>query len=111
MDLFSVFLIIISFFPIFTFIILVILDITGSFNIEKTRKNPIDERLKMKVYKLRNKKTGLFSLGGLYPKYNKSGKIWKRMSDLKLHLSMFDSNRDKEYLDLVEIVEYEMQEV
>lgn len=42
---------------------------------------------KMKVFKLRDKKTGLFSSGGMKPTFNEIGKIWNQESHVKLHLS------------------------
>jgi len=73
----------------------------------------------MKVYKLRNKETGLFSTGGLDPLFNKKGKIWKQLNHIKAHLTQFrnisyyDPQRNvsnKEYLNSVEIVEYTLSE-
>lgn len=43
----------------------------------------------MKMYKIRNKNTGLFSRGGSEPEFNKKGKIWKTMGHLKAHLNQF----------------------
>jgi hypothetical protein len=44
----------------------------------------------MKVYKIRNKITGLFSTGGMEPKFNKKGKVWNGIGPLKNHLHQFD---------------------
>lgn len=44
----------------------------------------------MKVYKIRNKITGLFSSGGLSPTFNKMGKVWNGIGPLKNHLHQFD---------------------
>ena len=41
------------------------------------------------AYKIRNRETGLFSNGGCAPKWNKKGKAWGSLGNLKLHLSMF----------------------
>lgn len=41
------------------------------------------------VYKVRNKKTGLFSTGGTSPKWKPIGKIWTSLSAVKIHLSQF----------------------
>lgn len=48
----------------------------------------------MEIYKIKNTKTGLYSLGGGYPKFNKNGKIWKRRSDLSNHLNLIDIDQD-----------------
>ena len=42
----------------------------------------------MEIYKIKNMKTGLYSRGGFYPTYSKSGKIWKRKCDLSNHLTL-----------------------
>lgn len=44
----------------------------------------------MKIYKIRNKQTGLFSTGSCEPKWKKTGKIWKTIGALKNHLNLFD---------------------
>lgn len=46
-----------------------------------------DFSLITKVYKIRNKKTGLYSTGGTSPKFTKSGKTWSQLSHLKNHLN------------------------
>ena len=70
-----------------------------------------------KVFKLRDKSTGLFSKGGTLGDFNKSGKIWKNQSQLRSHLKQFEhlSSRDKtnRLIDNIsnwEIVEYELME-
>lgn len=42
------------------------------------------------LYKIRNKKTGEFSKGGITPKFGKVGKVWKHAGHIKNHLSQFD---------------------
>lgn len=37
----------------------------------------------IKIYKIRNKKTGLFSTGGINPNWNKNGKNWKTLAHVK----------------------------
>lgn len=44
----------------------------------------------MKIYKIRNKQTRLFSTGSCDPKWKKTGKIWKTIGALKNHLNLFD---------------------
>ena len=70
-----------------------------------------------KVFKLRDKSTGLFSKGGTLGDFNKSGKIWKNQGHLRSHLKQFEhlSSRDKtnRLIDNIsnwEIVEYELTE-
>lgn len=41
----------------------------------------------MTEYKIRNLKTGLFSKGGDMPLWGKTGKTWRKLTDLKRHLS------------------------
>jgi len=53
-------------------------------------------------YKIKNKKTGEFSLGGKKPKFDKVGKIW-RDHFIKYHLRQVDPK----YYEDCEIVVYE----
>lgn len=41
------------------------------------------------VYKIRNKRTGLFSAGGTEPKWTKLGKAWSGRGPLLSHLAQF----------------------
>lgn len=43
------------------------------------------------VYKIRCKSNGLFSNGGYKPKFNKKGKMWLKICDIKNHLHLFSS--------------------
>lgn len=45
------------------------------------------------VFKIFDPETGLFSSGGIHPKFNKVGKVWPRFSSLKGHLKCFYSHR------------------
>ena len=60
----------------------------------------------LKIYKIRDKITGLFSSGGLYCKFNKTGKCWDSIKNIKLHLSLI-KNAPAIY---VEVVEYNLVE-
>lgn len=60
----------------------------------------------MLVYKIRNTQTGLYSKGGLYPRWDKKGKIWKRTADLSNHIGIV---RAGVYND-AEIIVLEIQE-
>lgn len=40
-------------------------------------------------YKVRDKNTGLFSMGGCYPRFKKGGKVWYQIGHLKNHLNQF----------------------
>ena len=60
----------------------------------------------MEIYKIKNTKTGLYSCGGGYPKFNKNGKIWKRRGDLSNHLNLININKD--YKDcIIEVLRVE----
>lgn len=51
-------------------------------------------------YKIRNKKTGLFSKGGhAYGDLNfdETGKIWKTIGHVKNHLNMYDNRRTTDW--------------
>lgn len=43
----------------------------------------------MKVYKIRDSKTGLYSTGGTKPKWSKRGKVWVSLGALKSHLTLY----------------------
>jgi hypothetical protein len=43
-----------------------------------------------KVYRIRHKQTGLYSLGGHTPNWSKSGKVWRSMGALRNHLRVFN---------------------
>lgn len=43
----------------------------------------------MKLYRIRNINTGLYSLGGGSPRWNKTGKVWKNIGQLKNHLNIY----------------------
>lgn len=59
------------------------------------------------IYKIRNKKSGLFSKGGLSPSFSKKGKIWNGIGPLKLHFNQFIGST---YYEDCEVVEYELVE-
>lgn len=69
-----------------------------------------------KIFKLRDKSTGLFSAGGATNNFNKKGKIWKIKGHLKNHLSQFKrtygygDNQLIKNISNWEIVEYELVE-
>lgn len=42
----------------------------------------------MKLYRIQNKDTGLFSNGGSNPIWNNRGKFWKSLSDVNKHLKV-----------------------
>lgn len=55
----------------------------------------------IKAYKIRDKVTGLFSTGGMSPKWTKRGKTWSQLNHIKTHLKQFirDSAYMKEYIN------------
>jgi len=72
----------------------------------------------MLMYKIRNKKTGQFSMGSDCPYFNSLGKVWKRKQDLASHFRMVgDYDRDimSVYKDceivVLEVVEKETLEI
>ena len=42
----------------------------------------------MNMYKIRCKKTGLYSTGGMTPRFTKKGKVWTKKGDLIAHLRL-----------------------
>lgn len=63
----------------------------------------------MKIYKIRNKNSGLFATGGNYPNFGKRGKVWVDTADLYLHLSTCNYAITT-YANNLEVVEYKIQE-
>lgn len=53
--------------------------------------------VKMKVYKIRDKNTGLFSTGGVSPKWTKTGKTWSCEGHLKSHLTLLKEYAKYQY--------------
>ena len=60
-------------------------------------------------YKIRNKKSELFSTGGQSPKWNKNGKVWKTIGHLKAHLGQ-DVFRRNSFYEEAEVVKYSVVE-
>lgn len=48
----------------------------------------------MKIYKIRRKSDGLFSTGGLTPRFTKTGKTWNQIGHLKSHFTLLNEDRD-----------------
>ena len=44
------------------------------------------------LFKIRDKETGLYSKGGMYPMWSKTGKVWKRQGHLSSHFSQLSAN-------------------
>lgn len=59
----------------------------------------------LKLYRIRDRKTGKFSAGGMNPRFTKQGKSWL-FSNLKLHLHQHIKYSNSPYKDC-DIVEYE----
>lgn len=45
------------------------------------------------LYKIRHRKTGLFSTGGAYPGWSKKGKSWSSLTYVKSHLALVGGQR------------------
>lgn len=59
----------------------------------------------MKVYKIRDKETGLFSTGGTYPRFTNKGKSWSGMDALKNHINQFKGRESRWRYDNCEVIE------
>lgn len=65
----------------------------------------------MIVYRIRSRKTGLFSNGGTDPRFTTKGKVWKMKGHLTSHLTQLHAYGRKIYHEHnVEIVPYELIE-
>lgn len=47
----------------------------------------------IKIYKIKDKDTGLYSTGGMEPSWTKRGKTWNQINFVKIHLRQFCSDR------------------
>jgi hypothetical protein len=65
----------------------------------------------MKVYKIRDNETGLYSTGGYYFKFHKVGKTWTTLGHVKQHISMISDYYFGSDMGEWEIVEYDLTEV
>jgi hypothetical protein len=62
------------------------------------------------IYKIR-RPDGMFSTGGAWPTFNKTGKVWVKLCNLNSHLALLKGrNRLDKYSDC-EIVEFELNEI
>ena len=64
----------------------------------------------MEVFKIINRATGFFSKGGIFPTFDKTGKLWTSKRNLRLHLSMFNQRERERYYTNCEVITYEMYE-
>ena len=63
------------------------------------------------MFKIRSRKTGQFSKGGIWPDWSRNGKVWKRQGDLSSHFTQLDQRGRQIYLDHdAEVVEMEVVE-
>lgn len=64
----------------------------------------------MKIYKIRNNVTGLYSLGSRSPSWGKKGKIWTSNNGLSNHFNLVGYDQVPSVYRDCEIVEYELVE-
>lgn len=64
----------------------------------------------MKVYKIQDKESGLFSNGGATPRWTKAGKTWSQFGHLKAHLRQHINLSGVRYYKNARIVELEVVE-
>lgn len=70
------------------------------------------------VYKIRDRITGLYSLGGVDPRWGKRGKVWNGIGPLKCHLRQYvetyaygrDDSRRRKIPDTWEVVVFAVAE-
>lgn len=63
----------------------------------------------MKIFKIRDAQTGLFSMGGMFPRWTKKGKSWSNIGHVKTHIKNLSRHLIKN-IDHWEVVEYELVE-
>lgn len=64
----------------------------------------------MKLYKIRDKTTGLYSTGSTNPSWNKTGKTWSATNHVKAHIRQFANAQMAPNYQDAEIVEIEVVE-
>lgn len=66
----------------------------------------------MKLFKIRNRQTGLFSTGGSSPRWEENGKLWKKKGFVTNHLAnAIGYDRAKGFYGNAEVVEYDYDPV
>ena len=69
----------------------------------------MDGKQIVKVYKIRDPKTGLFKCAGEYTRWSKQGKVWNGSGPLRLHLKMSGSYQRNGHNPDWEICEYDTE--
>lgn len=64
----------------------------------------------MKIFKIRNTRTGLYSCGGSMPSFTKKGKSWKCIGHIKNHIHNIRNPYKKTYMNECELVIIEYTE-
>jgi hypothetical protein len=59
------------------------------------------------MFKIRDRETGLFSSGGMSPRWRVEGKVWKKKQHVSSHFNHVDIN----FYEDADVVEFEMREV
>lgn len=65
----------------------------------------------MKVYKIRDRETGLYSTGGSGPRWEKIGKFWHNLRSVKMHLRLalhYAKMYDTHVYDNSVVIEYDI---
>lgn len=62
------------------------------------------------MFKIRDKETGMFSLGGIRPRFSDEGKIFKKRGHVTSHLAQLSESDKRKYYTDCEVVEYEIVE-
>ncbi len=63
------------------------------------------------IFKIRRISDSLFSAGGPFPTFDKSGKIWKSIGAVKCHIKLVRSYYSRIRYDNTEVIEYMPVEV
>lgn len=66
-----------------------------------------------RIYKIRHRKSGLYSTGGMYPRWSRAGKTWCNLGRLRSHLSQHLGTKYRSGTDMSEwmVVEIEVREL
>jgi len=64
----------------------------------------------MKIYRIQNRTNPeLYRMGGMYPRWNKTGKTWDTLGKLRSMITMVMNNSRSEDVDNWQIIEYTVQ--
>jgi hypothetical protein len=75
----------------------------GNCDCDVVQHQPVQEVKKEALYKIRDKRTGLYSTGGYSPNWTKKGKTWTNIGHVKNHIRQLNRLDKVDDWELVEL--------